>query len=263
MNPVVRDEGFVLRMDPWSNTSRRVLWLLRRHGRTATLLRGALRPKSFLLGQCDLFYRCEVCFYRRPRGDTHAVRECFPLDPHPALRRDWRACAAASWLAALAARSLPPAAQATPRAYAGMRLALDALDGGADARAVQHWFELQWLDALGFAPRLDRCVCGRVPDAGAVFVPDRGGLLCGRCRAAPRAGRAHALPADALALLRAWQRAPEPRALAPVRRTPGQTAAMNAALAAFLRHHLEDPLDERTALDETLTWSPPSSSSSS
>ena len=107
-DPVVSDEALVLRWFPVTDTSRVVVWFTARHGRISTLIKGSQRPKSWLLGQYDLFYTCELLFYAKANEDLHMIRECAPLAPRSGLRQNWRACAAASFVADLLYRISPP-----------------------------------------------------------------------------------------------------------------------------------------------------------
>ena len=90
----VKCEAICLDVRPWSRTSHVVSWLTP-HGRIVTLVKGAVRPKSAFLGQYDLNYTCEIVWYRRAKGDLHALRECSPLVLRENLRGDWRALLAA------------------------------------------------------------------------------------------------------------------------------------------------------------------------
>lgn len=257
MNPTVRDEGIVLRVDPRTNTSLHVEWLTRKHGRMATLLKGAQRPKSYLLGQLDLFYRCEIVWYRNPRGILHLARECYPLDTRMGLRRDWRACVAASWLCALVRQTLPQGGTLAD-GFTRLSDALGSLDQGEAPADVQHWFELQWLAGLGIEPRLHRCAaCGSLPQramAGAVaFSAVRGGVLCDACRRAnPAAGPLLILTADTHARLRRWQRTRDPHTIRDQAGTRGQTAEAESLLGAFIETHADIDLAGRSILAELL-----------
>ena len=60
-------------------------------------MKGAVRPKSFFLGQYDLNYTCEILYYARERQEAHALREAFPLSLRDALRSDYRSLALAGY----------------------------------------------------------------------------------------------------------------------------------------------------------------------
>ena len=70
-----KTKAIVLRITPYSKTSQIVSWITPDHGRLTTLVKGACRPKSAFLGQYDLFYTCEVIFYKNDRHTVHIMKE--------------------------------------------------------------------------------------------------------------------------------------------------------------------------------------------
>ncbi len=244
---IVKTHAIVMRQAPTANTSRVVTWLTPRHGRVATMIKGALRPKSLFLGQLDLFYTCELLYYMRADREVYIARECYPVKPRPTLRHNWRACAAASYLTDLTARICPPHAP-QPFLYQWLDDALDEFDHHGTAPGHVFWLELKLLEHLGLAPRLRHCMaCGGalLPGSGpATFSHARGGLLCARCaRNDPE--RAPLIPPDVLAILRNWQSAPDANAARRTRCAPRQLTTMEALLGQFLQYHLDLPLPSR------------------
>ena len=101
-----KSSAICLRIHPWSRTSHVVGWLTP-NGPVGTLVKGAVRPKSFFLGQYDLNYTCEILYYVRSRGDLHALRECVPLQLREPLRTDYRKLLLADHLRAIAQALAP------------------------------------------------------------------------------------------------------------------------------------------------------------
>lgn len=108
----IKTRGLVLDIRPWSRTSHVVTWLTPDRGPVATLVKGAVRPKSAFLGQYDLFYTCELIYYERARGELHAIREASILDAREHLRGDFRATAFASYAAYLVREHCPHSGEA-------------------------------------------------------------------------------------------------------------------------------------------------------
>lgn len=245
---IAGDEAIVLRIAPYSNTSRFVVWLCREHGRVTTLIRGSQRPKSFHLGQFDLFYTCGLRFYERETEHVHAFRECWPIAPRPHLRADWRACAMASYCADLAARAIQPDTPVEPL-YDALAAALDAMNSADRARSAAHWFEMRALDFLGHRPHLEGCIGCRTPlgpnAPAARFSVARGGVVCARCVEADHESGGMIVAPDTLALLGLWQRADDLATLRTTRCSPAQWASLAGVLGAFLRYHLNLPLPSR------------------
>ncbi len=242
-----KTHAVVLRIAPSGNTSRVVTWLTPAHGRVTTILKGALRPKNLFLGQYDLFYTCELLYYRKDINDLHIARECAPIKPRPSLRHNWRACAYASYFTDLTMRISPSRAPQS-FVYQWLGEALDELDQHGFDAEVCHWFELKLLDQLGLAPSMEKCMGCRslLHNAQpASFSPSRGGLLCGACaRNDPKP--ALPVPADVRALLRHWQRAGTPAHVRRVKSNERQRTLVDRILGDFMQYHLDLPLTART-----------------
>jgi len=250
-------EALTLRVVPFSETSHMVTWLTRDSGRLVTVVKGACRPKSLFVGQYDLYYNCEIVFYRKDRDGVHILKECCPLNPRPGFRTDWRSAAAAAYAVDLISRvSLDNHSQ--PELYELATRALDHLERNTPQPALLFWFELRVLAALGLSPQLDTCIrCGRLFDAPAAapvrprFSAHHGGLLCRDCGAAPGTGATPVtLPPDVISLLRRWQKTGEPRIAQNTRCSPGQSREIGRLLLDFLHYHIEHlPVGRETVLD--------------
>lgn len=261
---ILKDQAILLRAIPFGNTSRILLWLAADGGKLATLAKGSQREKSPFLGQCDLFYTCEILYYAREHRRLHILRECAPLAVRTPLRDDWRACAAASYAAALFDRVLP-FGPAGPDLF---RLLDDTLDGLADRSpgpAFLPRFELRLLRLLGLAPDWTRCArCRRdllLPLPAAATAPaacldvKAGRLLCPACAAAPGGASANALPLGAPAL-RILADITEGRSIPPA--LPAAVyRELREAVGLWLEHHADVPPRSRNAALGILENTPP------
>jgi DNA repair protein RecO (recombination protein O) len=251
---ITKTEGIVLRFAATSDTSRMVTWLTPDHGKAATLVKGSQRPKSFFIGQYDLFYTCDLVFYSRDRHSVCLARECYPLKTRPRLRRDWKAAALASYVADLASRICPPNAP-HPGLYDLLDDVLDELDAHGAGESFMLWFELKVLEEMGFAPRLQHCLsCNQVLTPGkqrSHFSYARGGILCSRCTRASKEGLSPISP-DILATLKGWQRARNPQATRATRSSHRQIQEMSTLLGRFLSYHLDMALPSRAIAVDVL-----------
>jgi len=182
---ILKDEAIALRLHPYANTSRIVVWLSRTHGKLATLAKGSQRDRSPFLGQADLFYTCEILFYARETRHLHILKDCAPRDIRPAFRADWKACAAASYAAGLLDRAMP-FGPAPAGLYELLAATLEQLAVRTPGPAFIPRFELRVLHELGLAPRWDVCSRCRADLNGAA--PARldaahGALQCESCAA--------------------------------------------------------------------------------
>ena len=250
---IERTQAIVLRTAPVSNTSRAVMWLSESGARIGTLIKGALRPKSFFLGQFDLFYTCELLYYMRERRGLHPARECYPLSMRPRLRSDWRASVAASWLADLTGQV---SFSDTPHSglFNLLEQGLDHLEAHSATPELLFWFEMRLLALLGWAPRLDLCAgCQTELQAArtnARWSAPGGGLLCARCAATTTADRT--VEPGTLAVLMDWQRAANPMRAGRTRCSLRQLGDIRDILGSFLQWHLEAGLAGRSIALDTM-----------
>ena len=254
MSAMVKTQGLVLRVDPFSKTSHWVVWLTPDYGLVTTLAKGVQKPRSALLGQFDVFYTCEIIYHGRSAFSLAGLRECAPTATRERFRSDWRAAGCASYLCDLVARTSLPGGEPS-RIWALLTKALDCLqEQGANA-LLPRWFEIKLLQAIGLAPQLRRCSgCKSQLDVtarGMRFSPARGGMLCARC--AERAGaRRFVIPPDVLAMMRAWQASESPTIARRTSWSARQCASAERLLGEFLFYHLDTPGTARRLATEIL-----------
>lgn len=241
---IFKTQAIVLKVAPFSETSRIVTWLTMDHGRLTTIIKGSQRRKSPFLGQYDLFYTCELLFYLRQYRGLHIVKECSPLKTRSELRSQWRATACASYFAHLVARISPPYAP-HPELFRLLDTALDVFLESQNLETCLYWFELKIMAVMGLSPQLNECLKCRRPLNGItprrpfpVFSYVRGGVLCGAC--GPSAGKeAESLSPDVLGLLRFWQHSRAWNSARSSRCTPCQLRNVERVLGLFLQYHLD------------------------
>jgi DNA repair protein RecO len=188
---IVQTQAIALQIRPWSKTSHMVTWLTPDFGRVVTSVKGACRPKSAFLGQYDLFYTCDLLFYRREHDGVHAIRECVPVALREPLRRDWRRAAAAAYVADLTARATPGHQEAESLfALLGRTLDLLASPRGTPAHELVLWYETHLLRLLGLLPDFSPCpLCHTRERPSMRFSLPSGRFLCPH-RTPPQPGEA-------------------------------------------------------------------------
>ena len=147
----IKTKGIVLDIRPWSRTSHVVTWLTPGRGPVATLIKGAVRPKSAFLGQYDLFYTCELVYYARAGGELHAVREASPLHTREFLRGRFRATALASYASYLVKEHCPHSTEAVLW-FDFLGDFLDGLGSGTDFERKMVSLETGFLELAGLSP---------------------------------------------------------------------------------------------------------------
>ena len=240
---IIKTQGIVLAVHPWSRTSHVVTWLTPDHGPVTTLVKGAVRPKSAFLGQYDLFYTCDILYYARATADLHALREVTPCTFRENLRGRWRETALAGYAAGLVKDLAPANAEATAwfsfldslltrlENMGGSQLVATAPGGTCPfASALQELvrLEMEILQLAGWAPDFSNM------DPHAEWTPFA--IDLGRCGEGARTVRL------------------SPRTVAVLMRPDASGHALETVkdavrfLGVFLAFHIERPPDIRRAL---------------
>ena len=162
---IIHTQAVVLQIRPWSQTSHMVTWLTPDYGKIITSVKGACRPKSAFLGQYDLFYTCDLLFYRRERDGVHAIRECTPRSLREPLRRQWKHLVVAAYLVDLTARVSFGQQESLPL-FSLLTHSLDrlAFSPTIDLCSLILWYEVHLLRLLGLTPDLTLCPVCHTPD---------------------------------------------------------------------------------------------------
>lgn len=265
---IIQTQAITLQIRPWSKTSHMVTWLTPDYGRIVTTVKGACRPKSAFLGQYDLFYTCDLLFYRRDHDGVHAIRECTPLNLREALRHNWRQAATAAYLVDLTSR-VTLGHQESAALFALLTQTLDLLAAAphASARLVLLWYETQLLRHLGVQPDLATCPhCHDAPDRPWLrFSLPSGRFLCQHLGQSQSGDATLSIHRDVQALFLALSQSKEPPlgihlfdALA--RKKSGPESNLLLGLSRFLgmfnMFHLDVPSAVRRVTLEMLDTTP-------
>lgn len=194
------DQGIVLRLTEYSESSQIVTLLAARDGLLRLIAKGARRStKTRFTAGLDLLERGELS-YAPPRGDAElgTLTEWTQRDAYPALRAELGRLYVALYAAEATIHLTEPQ---DPHAglFDALCGCLEALGAGQPRLLALVRYQMDLLRAAGSLPTLDRCAaCGRPrgPGRSAYFSPGAGGLVCRSC-AAEHADRV-LLPAEML-----------------------------------------------------------------
>ena len=179
--------GVVLRTTPLRESDLLVVLYTDVHGRVSAVARGARKSKRRFAGALSLLVLGRYQLGRRPRGELWGLESADVVREWTQLAADVVAVAHASYVAELVGALLPPEAP-EPRALEIIVALWDALAAGGPSPGALRAVELALLDLAGHRPAIDHCAaCGSTDlDVGAVFDPQRGGVICARCAAHSR-----------------------------------------------------------------------------
>lgn len=148
---ILKTTGIVLRQRPVTETSLIVTWLTKDFGKLRTMAKGARRPKSPFRGHVEPFYLDELLFLRSRRSDLYILHECSLIDPHRALRDDYKKLSTAVYFCELVDLATE-SEQADPDLFSLLRSTLRTLTSQPWRPLLLNHFELNLLAALGFDP---------------------------------------------------------------------------------------------------------------
>ncbi len=248
---IEKTEAICIKISPFSKTSHIVSWLTNKHGLIQTVIKGAQRPKSWFIGQYDLFQTCEILFYIRAYNNLHIIKECTPLIPRTSFHSDWRSAAMASYFCDLIYRSSYGNTH-IPEYYKLLSSSLDELIDKGHTPSIMPWYELNFLKANGLSPTLNNCVtCGKTTTTqpNYTFTAQLGGVVCSKCSPRNNAPATTVSP-DIIAMLKSWQRTTSPATARNIKPNHKQTLAFRSLLGIFISYHLDiNPASRRAAIE--------------
>ena len=173
-----------MRAVDYGEADRVVTLLTRARGKVSAIARGARKSRKRFSGGLGMFGHGRASIRER-RGSQLALLETWqPLVDHTGLAADMARIAHAGYVCEIA-RDLSAADHAEAEVFdlLAETLAVLAAPDRPPCLETLRVFELRLLDALGFAPVLDRCTsCGRADlGEGMRFDLSRGGVTCGHC----------------------------------------------------------------------------------
>lgn len=144
----VHDEGVVMHLTPYSETSLVVVWLTRDHGILRTLARGARRPRPGAGRAVDILRAGHLAFVPSRTSRLHTLKEFVPEPGGLPLGGDYARQVAALYFYEVVARLVEPQAP-IPELYALYRRALAYLETHPASRAVVEHFERRVFEMMG------------------------------------------------------------------------------------------------------------------
>jgi len=177
---IERGEGFVLRVRDFAESDVIVTLFTEQWGKRTGIAKGARRFKSRLGGVFDLLNRVEVVFYAKAQLDL--ISQGALISGYPRLKSSLNTVVSALSVGKLLERLLP-LHQREDAPYALFAEYLGRMEEGtspAEQMAVAAMLKI--VAVLGHRPQFTACVrCGST-SGPFVFVPERGGVMCTRCK---------------------------------------------------------------------------------
>ena len=184
--PVVRAEGFVLRVQPLGEADKIVTFLTREEGKLRCVARSARRSRRRFGSSLELWSRVSLTLFEKEGMDLARVDGCDLLESAYRLQEDLETAYLLAYMAEVAdlfARER----QAEPHFFRLLGSLLAALREGLPRVLAARYFETWTLRLHGVLPDLGRCGLCDAPLAtgGGVFQSASGQILCRACLPRP------------------------------------------------------------------------------
>jgi DNA repair protein RecO (recombination protein O) len=174
-------EALVLGTMDYREADRIVTLFTLEHGKVKGIARGAKRSVRRFGGALELFARLRTDLVLR---DGLAVINCADIVTiFPAIRKDLEKIGLAGYACELTDLLLPEG-MSNPRLFRLLNSYLEHLDSAPASTSDRRFFEMNFLNVLGYCPSLDRCAgCAAEIDGAAWTRQSRAadGLFCAPC----------------------------------------------------------------------------------
>jgi DNA repair protein RecO len=257
---IVKTSAIPLYWAEVSNTSRIVTWLTAHYGKLSTTIKGDQRKNSLFRGQYDLFSTSELLFYDRTERNTHIAKECSMLHARTVFRTDWRACAAAGYIATLFAKTTPRHGH-EPGRFEFFEEMLGHAEEYGRHPAFLVWFDLKFAEFQGQQILLEEenQESGvRSQESGVReqrparrFSADHGGVISAEYAKRFRIPSTP-IATESVELLKAWQQAETPAEILAKPVNPAYLLQIERVLEKFVTYQFDLPPHVRRTAVETL-----------
>ncbi len=200
---VSRAEAIVLRHSDWGEADR-LLWLFTREsGKIRAIAKGVRKPRSRKAGHLEPFTR--VTLLLAQGRDLPIVTQAEMVESHLPLREDLQRMGYAAYVVELLDRFSYEEGE-NVQMFRLLADTLNRLCQDAQPAFVVRYYEMRFLDLVGFRPQLRQCMgCGReIRPEDQYFSAAQGGLLCPKC--GEHFPGAHSITMGAVRFLRHIQR---------------------------------------------------------
>ena len=183
--PLLRAEGFVLRVQPLGEADKIVTFLTRGDGKMRGVARSARKSRRRFGSSLELWSRVSLTLFEKEGMDLARIDGCDLLESAYRLQEDLETAYLLAYMAEvtdLFARER----QAEPHFFRLLESLLRALREGLSRVLAARYFETWTLRLHGVLPDLARCgACDTPLASGGIFQSASGQILCRRCLPRP------------------------------------------------------------------------------
>ncbi len=176
---MLKTEGIVLREMKYRDTSKILTIFTKDYGKLSVMARGALKPKSQLIANTQVFSYNEYQLYSG--RNFYYLNQAYILDSFYSIRDRIERVVYGQYILELLDKSME-SEQVNERAFMLVLKTLQILSGlDSDFLKLITAFELKYISFLGYRPSLNKCVHCNCTDKLIYFSIHEGGLVCSSC----------------------------------------------------------------------------------
>lgn len=235
--PQFQTRALVLRTYDFSEADRIIVLFTEKQGKCRAVAKGVRRTTSRLAGSLGWLSFSELQLHGQEHRELFRITQAQLLHAYPRLKKNLESLGRAARMAELIFH-LAPDHQVLPEIFELLVSGLTLLDSGTGRQPVAAWFEISFLERMGYRPGLEACrQCGQDREAMA-YHPESGGMLCRNCCAQ---GGVLLSPGSRRVLLKLMASAPGqvPR----LQWNASMEKEIRALLDSIIRFHVGKPLN--------------------
>lgn len=177
-------EALILRIKDLGESDLLVLFFTPENGLCKGIAKGGRKSRTRFVNCLDLFCLSQMDYHRKKENQLFLLDSCRLLQAYEALRTEFRRLTLASYFAELTETLFPLHVKAE-KMFQLLVQSFELLCQGEAPERVRIAFEAHAMAIGGYAIDLGRCcTCGRTykGEGRAVFVAEKGGISCLKCR---------------------------------------------------------------------------------
>lgn len=179
---IIQTEAIVLKKRDYSETSLLVDFFTKNSGKVKTIIKGAKRNKTNIVGDLAIFSHNHIVFYESKHSDINKLTQCQLLDRFGPIRTDIKRIAIASYFIELV-DNLSSLYDPSPQIFDTLLWSLKSLKDNMNPRIISVIFQIKLLLLSGILPDLKSCCVCKTEGVSknSFFSVLLGGVLCKDC----------------------------------------------------------------------------------
>jgi len=179
--PSFRSLSIILREYDFSEADRILVFFTHSFGKIRAIAKGVRRMRSRLAGCVGLLSLSELQFHGKANQNLYLVTQGQLITAFPRIKADLQILGQAARIGELVDQ-LVSDQEPLPEIFQLLQESLELLESGVSPVVAGIWFEICFLDKMGYRPILQNCMICTQDKEIMAYVPERGGMVCRTCQ---------------------------------------------------------------------------------